>query len=377
MISLHFVFLGVIGHTGYNGCIYCKQKGFYYKNRIVYETTINQLRTDSEFRTYVDKSFHLGHNPFKDCLFIKDIPLAFPPEAMHLVDLGVVMKTFCCIKEMKKLSVPKANEILANIKKYVPEDFARQPRTIDDMERYKATEWRLFGLYIGPVILYYACKDVNIILHYLNLFIAYRILHGVNGIVTDDNIKIAQNLIENFVSDYPKIYGKEKVSSNIHVLLHLTSFVKMYGPVDNFTAYEFENFYQLLRKWIRKASDYFNQIYTRWWQSNGIITRKTSKPFGSFVLRANTKDSCIMLQNGQIGLIVKKVDGGLKFQCKIYKNVENFFMLPIESSNLNIFKVSDLGPDIFLIDLKCIKTKMFRMPFDGNYVVMPILHNNI
>lgn len=41
---------------------------------------------------------------------------------------------------------------LNNLKEYCPSDFARRPRSLDMCSKYKATEFRQFLLYTGPVV---------------------------------------------------------------------------------------------------------------------------------------------------------------------------------------------------------------------------------
>ena len=51
----------------------------------------------------------------------------------------------------------------------------------------------------------------------------------LNKPVTDDNIRAAQNLFDNFIYDIPELYGREHVSYNIHILQHIPQTVKNWG----------------------------------------------------------------------------------------------------------------------------------------------------
>lgn len=295
---------------------------------------------------------------------------------MHLVDLGVILKVLVCLKSTGRLDISKADELIAQIRPFVPDDFTRKPRYFIDLERFKATELRFFGLYAAPVFFLKCCNDPAITEHFLQFFVAYRLLHGVDGKISESDLNIASQLIEKFVHEFPRIYGEEQVSFNVHSLLHLTEFSKKYGPVNNYSAYRYENFYQLLRKWIRKGSHYFEQVYTRWSQTSGKVKRKVSTNFGSFSLRSNKKDSCVLLQNDKIAIIQKitKTINGPVFKCNVFQKQQSFFEYPITSAYLQIFEVGELSETEETFTLKDIKRKMMRIPLEEDFVVMPLIH---
>lgn len=73
----------------------------------------------------------------------------------------------------------------------------------------------------------------------------------------------AQNLICFFIETFIKLYGVRNVSHNIHNLLHLVDDVKTFGPLDNFSAFKFENYMQILKKYMRKAEKPLQQVVRR------------------------------------------------------------------------------------------------------------------
>lgn len=66
------------------------------------------------------------------------------------------------------------------------------------------------------------------------------------------NLTYAQDLIKFFIETFIKLYGVQNVSHNIHGLVHLVDDVKRFG-VDRFSAFKFENYMQILKKYLRKA----------------------------------------------------------------------------------------------------------------------------
>ena len=56
------------------------------------------------------------------------------------------------------------------------------------------------------------------------------------------HIDYVQELFRFFVYDFGRIYGKQMIIYNVHVLLHLADHCRLYGPLHNFSGFPFENF---------------------------------------------------------------------------------------------------------------------------------------
>lgn len=125
------------------------------------------------------------------------------------------------------------------LKKYIPKDFVRLPRNLEDIEYFKATELRQFLLYTGPVILKHI-SNKNAYIHFMSLSCAIRILCSSTLYVTYNNY--ALQLLEYFVDKYSTIYGDKYISHNVHGLLHLPAECLKHGPLDKFSCFKYENF---------------------------------------------------------------------------------------------------------------------------------------
>lgn len=376
----NLTFAGTIGHSGYFCCTYCHQIGIYIERRVASDIEVGDPRTDEEFRTYSDKNHHIRPTPLVNCPLVNDMIWSFPIDCMHSLDLGFTKKLLVLLILGGYIDIRKAQEIIDQLKPYVPTDFARKPRHIDMIKFFKATEYRLIGLYIGPIILMKCCNDGKLVKHFLKYFVSYRLLLGENGQVEEQNRKLAEVLNREVVKEFAELYGREKVSFNVHSLLHLHKFVELYGSLDRFSAYRFENFYQLLRKWVRSADNCFLQICSRWFQCQGRVRKKAvvKRKFGSYILKANKKDSCVMLNDGSIQLITGVLLPHTTFKSKCYNTRRDFFLEPVRSSEMNIFLVSDINEIEETINIDNIKRKMFCMPWNVNhFVVMPIIHYEI
>lgn len=296
---------------------------------------------------------------------------------MHLVDLGVMKKLLKLWLNDPDFDKEEANKFLKEVKPYIPSDFTRKPRNLDEFENYKATELRLIVLYIGVPMLLRCCSSTEKVKNFLQLSMGYRLLMGRNGQVDETDCRYAQQLYQDFVNGFSELYGPEHVSFNIHGLLHLHQMVTLYGPLSTFTAYDFENYYQLVRKWVRRGGYYFEQIFRRWRQTGGKVLRKKSKgPKGSFILASNKKDSCVMLNDGTVWLLVEKklTDAGMIFVGKKFLNKTLLFNDPSPTLQMNIFNVSNLTDEAQQINTEDIIVKFVCMPNNESFDIIPLIH---
>ena len=90
-------------------------------------------------------------------------------------------------------------------------------------------------------------------------------------------------------------------------------------------------------------------------------------------------DSCIRVDNeiGIIRNIIVSESSDVKFLYECFRVVTDFFDFPLPSSDLGIFKVSDLTCTIKCASFTEIDCKNMRLPYRGHYIVVPLLHQFI
>ncbi|KAE9522831.1 hypothetical protein AGLY_016793 [Aphis glycines] len=94
-------------------------------------------------------------------------------------------------------------------------------------------------------------------------------------------INYARKLVSHFVTSFKSLYGSHNVSYNVHGLLHLVNDVEEFGPVDNFSAYRFENYLGKLKKKIRKDDKPLQQIARRYTEiGNNLKIDRTNSVCG-------------------------------------------------------------------------------------------------
>ncbi|GBM44142.1 hypothetical protein AVEN_93781-1, partial [Araneus ventricosus] len=158
----------------------------------------------------------------------------FPLDYMHLVCLGVVGKLILAWYKgslrirLSNSAKTNLNQSLVDCSKYSPKEFQRKPRSLIEVDRWKATEFRCFLLYVGPVVL----KDIllpDYYNHFLCLHLAIRIM--LNEKLIEDYLDYAEELLCYFFKHCKTLYGEEFVVYNVHSLVHLAEDVRRFHVV--------------------------------------------------------------------------------------------------------------------------------------------------
>ncbi|XP_071579761.1 uncharacterized protein [Temnothorax nylanderi] len=228
----------VKSHNAHFGCGLCIQEGEYLHNRVLFTDMDSFKRTDDNFRRRTYEEHHVG-------------------VMKKLLVLWLRGRRDCRLTAMK---IEQLSDFLVTLSTWIPEEFQRKCRSLKEFEHWKATEFRLFLLYIGPA----ALRTILPLDHYIhfNAFnCAMRILcHLVDCF---RNNQYAQDLLKYFVRECKTLYGEENLIYNVHNLIHLSNDVLTYGSLDTFSAFSFENYMQKLKKMIRKSQSPLQQIHRR------------------------------------------------------------------------------------------------------------------
>ena len=189
----------------------------------------------------------------------------FPLDYMHLVCLGAVCRILNYMKKgpCGKISANNINEIsmlLLSLNGHMPSAFVRQPRSLKDLDRWKATEFRQFLLYSGPVVLRNVLSD-DAYQHFLALSITLTILLQSDVEVRSHYLEYSKQLIRQFAYNSKYIYGNTFTVYNIHNLLHLPDDCEHYGSsLNSISCFPFENFLQGLKRSVCGKSNPVVQV---------------------------------------------------------------------------------------------------------------------
>ena len=117
-----------------------------------------------------------------------------------------------------------------------PSDISRLPRSLSERKFWKGSEWKSFLLYYSLLILpgHLAAKYLN---HWFLLVYAIHILLQET---VDRDVFLAENVLLEFVSGVPALYGLEYCTFNVRQLLHLPAAIFNWGPLWAFSCFRFE-----------------------------------------------------------------------------------------------------------------------------------------
>lgn len=198
----------------------------------------------------------------------------FPIDYMHNTCLGVMRKLLFCWRDGNRRyricgqKLIKFEENISLIRQTWPSEFNRKPRTLKDLERWKATELRQFLLYVGPVILEKILPP-HLYSHFMILKFAMTIL--LSDTLNKEYNKYANLLMKVFVEHAPKIYGKEICTYNMHSLVHLADEAALFGNLNTINCFPFENHLYTLKRMLRKPNLPLQQVIHRIYEKKNRI----------------------------------------------------------------------------------------------------------
>lgn len=270
---------------------------------------------------------------------------------------------------------------------------------------------RHFLLYVGPIVLQGQLPN-EVVRHFNLLTCAIRIL--CDPVEFKRNNKLARELLEEFVrqmKDEDFIYGEKCITFNLHSLIHLAQeCINNDGPLDSFSAFEFENFMGFLKKLLKKREKPLQQLHRRIAKGHypkkkfrlpeGInmelrscmkreSTYRCEKEyrkivFQDFELSTKPPDNCCIVEDGIIVLIdgigTKKGKNyifGRKFINK--SDLDNFprgDSWRISSKDVGMFVLGKLSSDIKSYTIEEIKNKCVYFSYKEKSYAISLLHHD-
>lgn len=218
----------------------------------------------------------------------------------------------------------------------LPSEFARQPRPLSELDRWKATERRQFLLYTGPVVLKKVLHK-NVYEHFLCLTVAISILLDSCERTRAAYMDYAKQLLCYFVDKCQHIYTDIFLVYNVHNLRHLSDDCRHFQcSLNDISAFPFENHLQILKK---LAKNPISQVAKRPFEHETAEShRHLGHKSGHFVA-ASKRNGCFLLHNEHFAFVKEKRDDGILCDIVSQKSLESFFTVPCDSRLINVMYV--------------------------------------
>ncbi|KAJ8666357.1 hypothetical protein QAD02_008019 [Eretmocerus hayati] len=404
------------GHGGFWACERCEVRGCRPNRTTYYPVNEAPMRTDASFRNQDNEEHQHGD----------DSPLCkIEPRIDMVYDFILDFMHKSCLGDMKKLTMDywfkvfkhiltreqilPVSQRLMNLSSQIPEEFQRT-RSLADMCKWKATEWRFFLLYAGPLIM-------NGILppHYWKNFM----LFSVGSLILNSDalfeayLDEAEQHMNLFCETAPELYGDEVLVTNMHSVSHIARDVRNEKcPLTLILAFFFENFLGKLKNCIRSGNKPLQQLCNRIQDylenerpqkkpefkilkmkkdQNADIMRIYKVQYHDCNISVEEPNNTVLLNDGSMMRVKSMhssgrthgVDGVIIKGEKI--PIEGLaFDYPTDSSIFKIFKVEDpktaeiIEAQLGLVQCKMLHLSIYESLEDekNDSYVMPLLHMN-
>jgi hypothetical protein len=154
--------------------------------------------------------------------------------------------------KLSKESTDEMSGRMIALKNSIQNGFQRKPRKLDELDHFKATEFRQFAHYTGPVVLKNILPDL-LYKHFLCFHASLRLLSIASLSKRAEVINYTTDLLKNFVSDAHRLYGASFISYNVHSLIHIPEDVTRFGPLDTYSLFDAENFLQKIKNLVKRV----------------------------------------------------------------------------------------------------------------------------
>ncbi|KAL2101377.1 hypothetical protein ACEWY4_003138 [Coilia grayii] len=360
---------GTKQYSGYYGCDRCTQKGVWL-GRITYQEVEGiETRTDQSFRAQTQTEHHQNISPFLTLGI--DMVKSFPVDYMHQACLGVMKKLLLTWvsgirpTRISRGQVMAINNRLLGLREAMPGIFARKPRSLDELDRWKATELRQFMLYTGKIVLKGILRE-DVYEHFLTFSVALAIL--VCPSLVKQHHQYAKGLLSHFVHTAKTIYGPEFIVYNVHSMLHLAEDAEAFTGLDKCSAFPFENFNQKLKKRVRSGNRPLPQIVRRLSECNPKF-ESPSHTQQSFKRPNN------IFQVGTVFVEVLEKISQVEVMCRVYNSLEALFVVPCDSRTIGVFCTKRIDTHTQMITISQLEKQAIMIQNkEDSAVFMRILH---
>ncbi|XP_031781696.1 uncharacterized protein LOC103317583 isoform X1 [Nasonia vitripennis] len=303
-------------------CGRCIETGETINHRRVFLEMDSTLRNDINYRFNLPVQYQNVISPLEGVEGIS-ITKQVPLDPMHLFS-GVMLKLGLIYYNQYGQGIDASvrqgqlNRTYVQFNEWIPDEFVRGTRTLDQIDKFKCTELRLLLMYMGPVIFVnYITNEQMQNFNALNC--AVRILSDSSECIKNNSC--AKNLMIYFVQTMIELYGKDSVIYNVHNTIHIWDDFLNFGALNSFSAYPYENHLRTLKRMVVKGSYALSQIMNKinersFISSATVDANKLGKDkfrlvvcskivFKNFILSCQIPNNCCLMEDKSIVVIEK------------------------------------------------------------------------
>lgn len=166
----------------------------------------------------------------------------FAVDYMHAVCSGFVKATAMLWQESEKCRGFKIRrrleEVSAKLIGMSPTwELSRLSRPLSESKRWKSSEWRNWLLFYSPIILPSYIPSRN----FQNWMKFVQMMHCMLAPkISLETISLLKTGMRKFLKEYELLYGKQNMSYNAHLFIHLVDSIKEWGPLWGYSLYPFD-----------------------------------------------------------------------------------------------------------------------------------------
>ena len=200
---------------------------------------------------------------------------------------------------------------------FVPPDIGRIPCKIESsFASFTADQLKNWVVYYSLIVLDRILTGDHLEC-WRHFVLACRIL--CSRAITRDQVCLADALLLHFCKRTERLYGKDKITPNMHMNCHLLECVTDFGPLASFWLFPFERYNGLLGKIPNNNRSIEAQLMQRFISDQSVLTLSRPHEFQEdfeHILQINPDE------RGTLGNSYSSSDNPVQFQCAYYSDMQ-------------------------------------------------------
>ena len=329
---------GFTGHHSRMGCNKCTKafevgncrgrNGEEHRRQIdeILAQTTQEARSATE-SLYGARYSELLRLPYFDCVRFTVV------DPMHNLFLGTAKRLVEVWLQMLTLSANDLQQVQEKVDScHVPSELGRIPSKIAKMfAGFTAEQWKnwvtVFSLF--ALFQHLPERDYRCWAHFVN---ACNLL--CTTLIKIPDVGIAHDQLIQFCKEFENIYGKDRVTPNMHLHMHLADCVLDYGPVYSFWLFSFERYNGILGKYHTNNKSVELQMMRKFTRDQDLddleFPREYSDQLQPLIskVRGSTKTQAPSIDCKKILSLLKLSEGNIDIANELWYSVDCFSFGP-------------------------------------------------